>query len=169
VALDRKRLIKFLNMTSSQHDAEALIAIRKSNELLRLHELDWTDLIEAQTPPRAAPEPAPEPRDKPEPSARRYNEPNARYAVRKRRRSEEQVRADNFRAAVRAIPFWIRVLFLPAMVGAEFLAYAVLPKRSLVARGLGMVGCLVVVGVVGVPWVMLGVGIFDLSREMLLG
>ncbi len=43
--LDKDRLIKLLNMTMSQHDGEALSAIRKSNELLNLNQTSWSDLF----------------------------------------------------------------------------------------------------------------------------
>ena len=33
-------------MTDSQHDAEALAAIRKANELLRLQSVTWSDVLE---------------------------------------------------------------------------------------------------------------------------
>jgi hypothetical protein len=169
VGLDRNRLVKFMNMTESQHDAEALLAVRKANELLRLNDLNWTDLVDPRPTPRAGPQPAPESRDRRGPHARNFNDPRSRYGATARGRSAEQARADNFRATVRAIPLPIRVLFLPATVGAEVLAYAVLSKRSWVARSFGLVACLAVVGLVGVPWLMLGVGTFGLIRVMLVG
>lgn len=43
---DRERLIKLLGMTGSVHDGEALVAIRKSNELLRSLKLGWADVID---------------------------------------------------------------------------------------------------------------------------
>jgi len=169
VGLDRNRLVKFMNMTESQHDAEALLAIRKANELLRLNDLDWTDLVDR----RQAPGPARNPHPSQETGAIRARATSTIQATAtvsaRRRRSAEEVRADNFRATVRAIPLPIRVLFLPATVGAEVLAYAVLSKRSWVARSFGLVACLAVVGLVGVPWLMLGVGTFGLIRVMLVG
>jgi hypothetical protein len=78
--LDKNRLVKFLNMTDSQHDAEVLIAIRKANELLRLHRVKWTDLV--GTPPRPRVVPA-EPRAyEPRPEFRRQE---FRRPVRRRR------------------------------------------------------------------------------------
>jgi len=78
--LDKNRLVKFLNMTDSQHDAEVLIAIRKANELLRLHRVKWTDLV--GTPPRPRVVPA-EPRAyEPRPAFRRQE---FRRPVRRRR------------------------------------------------------------------------------------
>ena len=46
VTIDRERLIRLLRMTESDRDAEALIAIRKSNEMLRANGASWSDVIE---------------------------------------------------------------------------------------------------------------------------
>ncbi len=53
--LDKDRLIKLLNMTMSQHDAEALSAIRKSNELLVLNHTSWSDLLSEPSSPGVRP------------------------------------------------------------------------------------------------------------------
>ena len=45
VDLDRERLVRLLGMTDSDQDAEALVAIRKSNELLRAHGTSWAEVI----------------------------------------------------------------------------------------------------------------------------
>jgi hypothetical protein len=45
-------LVKLLNMTESQHDGEALAAIRKSINLLRLYRSSWSDML--ATPPAPA-------------------------------------------------------------------------------------------------------------------
>jgi hypothetical protein len=55
--LDKDRLVKFLNLTDSQHDAEALLAIRKSNELLHNDGVKWIDVVESTTQPENPPEP----------------------------------------------------------------------------------------------------------------
>ena len=55
--LDRDRLVKFLNLTDSQHDAEVLLAIRKSNELLRHSGVKWMDVVESTTQPENSPQP----------------------------------------------------------------------------------------------------------------
>ena len=70
--LDKDRLAKLLSMTSSEHDAEALAAIRKANELLRGSRKTWFDAVGASTsaldPPRAeAPRYAPRPAGPPPP------------------------------------------------------------------------------------------------------
>src|SRR5713101_6237128 len=46
--VDRSRLVKLLNITESQHDAEALAAIRRSNDLLRRSKTSWVELLLAQ-------------------------------------------------------------------------------------------------------------------------
>ena len=48
--LDRDRLVKLLNLTDSQHDAEALAAIRKSNQLLKFYGVTWHALLGLPTP-----------------------------------------------------------------------------------------------------------------------
>jgi len=46
VTIDRERLIRLLRMTESDRDAEALIAIRKANEMLRTNCMGWSDVID---------------------------------------------------------------------------------------------------------------------------
>ena len=46
VTIDRERLIRLLRMTESDRDAEALIAIRKTNEMLRANGASWSDVID---------------------------------------------------------------------------------------------------------------------------
>jgi hypothetical protein len=55
VTIDKERLIRLLRMTESDRDAEALIAIRKSNELLRAHKKNWSDVIDLCPPPDEEP------------------------------------------------------------------------------------------------------------------
>jgi hypothetical protein len=57
--LDRERLIKLLNLTGSENDAEALSAIRRSNVLLRRHRTTWAELLAPSQQPLQAPEPGP--------------------------------------------------------------------------------------------------------------
>lgn len=42
---EREKLIKLLGMTTSSHDNEALVAIRKANTLIQYHKLAWKDVI----------------------------------------------------------------------------------------------------------------------------
>jgi hypothetical protein len=45
MTLNRDQLIKLLNLTGSEYDAEALNAIRRANALLRKHRATWADLV----------------------------------------------------------------------------------------------------------------------------
>jgi len=53
-ALSRTRLINLLARTASEHDAEALTAVRKANQLLRRHALVWSEVIPNKIPDPAA-------------------------------------------------------------------------------------------------------------------
>jgi hypothetical protein len=53
VTIDRERLIRLLRMTESDRDAEALIAIRKTNAMLRKNGMSWSDVIDLPLPAEA--------------------------------------------------------------------------------------------------------------------
>jgi len=53
VMIDRERLIRLLRMTESDRDAEALIAIRKSNQMLKQNGMSWSDVIDLPPPSEA--------------------------------------------------------------------------------------------------------------------
>ena len=57
--LDREHLIKLLNLTGSDYDAEALGAIRRSNALLRRHRMTWAELLAPSQDPVQTPQPRP--------------------------------------------------------------------------------------------------------------
>ena len=53
MTIDRERLIRLLRMTESDRDAEALIAIRKSNQMLKQNGMSWSDVIDLPPPSEA--------------------------------------------------------------------------------------------------------------------
>ncbi len=53
--VDRTLLAKLLSMTDSPHDAEALAAIRKANQLLRIQATTWSDVLQTSGPEAPAP------------------------------------------------------------------------------------------------------------------
>ena len=57
MTIDRERLIRLLRMTESDRDAEALIAIRKTNAMLKANGASWSDVIDL--PERAESQAAP--------------------------------------------------------------------------------------------------------------
>lgn len=117
---DKERLAKLLSMTSSDHDAEALAAIRKANALLRLSRKSWADVLGTGTPaleplrpeaPRYAPRP-PSPPELP-PGFQRLRD---------------------YRNALRHEPFLPRLLGFPFWLLIE-LAALVFPRALLNTRG----------------------------------
>lgn len=141
VALDRDRLIKLLNMTASQHDAEVLVAIRKSNALLRRNQTTWSEILGAAGPASLA-DPQPDYQIRPEEDD--FKEFDFAQASEARGIWEARVRAEAFRAELRAIPFWLRLLFFPLWAGAEVVATAVIPERNGLMRSGGIAAALMV-------------------------
>ena len=121
--LDKDRLAKLLSMTGSDHDAEALAAIRKANELLRLKKKSWAEVLSDPPPvvaprvevPRYAARPGPIPAGPPEP-------PPGHQRLR------------DYRNALRREPFLPRLLGFPFWLLIELLAVA-FPRKLLNTRG----------------------------------
>lgn len=103
MTIDRERLIRLLRMTESDRDAEALIAIRKSNQLLRAHNKSWSDVIELDAPPEAA-----------EPLIVRTSEWSSVSR-------DGYERSDKIRGSIRK-EFPISLAFFPLWIAAELMA-----------------------------------------------
>lgn len=116
--LDRDRLVKLLNLSDSEHDAEALAAIRKSNELLRSNGLTWHALLGVSPSPPPAGNGTPE-----RPAAPRVPELPPGYAF-----------ARDYRNAFRREPIIARLLAFPFWFLLELLA-AVGPRVRINKRG----------------------------------
>jgi hypothetical protein len=105
VEIDRTLLLKLLSMTDSQHDAEALAAVRKANQLLRSQEATWSDVLQTsafEAPRLAAPDVRPAPADLP-PGHQRA----AQYC--------DAFRREAMALRLLAFPFWIFVELLAAV------------------------------------------------------
>lgn len=98
MTIDRTRLIKLLRMTESDMDAEVLLAIRKSNELLRANDASWDDVIAPTAPP---------PDDRP-----RRMERTARPGYERSDRIRDSIRRE----------FPITLVFFPVWLAAELVA-----------------------------------------------
>jgi hypothetical protein len=95
MTLNRDQLIKLLNLTGSEYDAEALNAIRRANALLRQHRATWADLLAPPQEPAKGrqPEPTQAQHQRPRPGptgpdafeAKRIWEPKVRHARRRRK------------------------------------------------------------------------------------
>ena len=115
MAIDTTLLVKLLSMTDSQNDAEALAAIRKANQLLRLQATTWSDVLrspELETPRFAASDAGPAPADPP----------------------PGHQRAAHYRDAFRREAMVLRLLAFPFWIFVEALA-AIAPEKPLNTRG----------------------------------
>ena len=148
--LDRDRLIKLLNMTTSNHDPEALVAIRLSNDLLHQHRMSWSDIVghrdesaspglPGQTQSRTQHAEASATDDTP--TVRTNPKANRAHAAR-----------DALKARIKTVPIWLRLLFFPLWAGAEVVASVVLIERNWLMRGLAMIPVLFVTSLCGVLW-----------------
>ncbi|MBS0541591.1 MAG: hypothetical protein JSR47_22690 [Proteobacteria bacterium] len=120
--LDKDRLAKLLSMTGSDHDAEALAAIRKANDLLRVHRKSWSDVLGLSQPPI---EPPP-------------SQPSTSWQVDRRQAPPQQrpgyQRLRDYRDDLRQQPFLPRLLGFPFWLFVELLAL-ILPRKQLNTRG----------------------------------
>jgi hypothetical protein len=120
VELDKERLAKLLSMTSSDHDAEALAAVRKANELLRLNKKSWSDVLGSDPPAIEPPRPAPPSpvwpaaaRSSPYGPPPRAPEPPPGYQ--RLRYYRDALRHEPFLPRLLGFPFWL-VIELMALV-----------------------------------------------------
>ncbi|CAN5853301.1 hypothetical protein BH11PSE3_BH11PSE3_22920 [soil metagenome] len=120
MTIDRERLIRLLRMTESDSEAEVLVAVRKTNQLLRANDVDWSDVIL----------PAPAPAPAPAAQAQAYAEAQARANAQVLRPPPMDwtqasragfERSDNIRRAVRQ-EFPITLAFFPLWIAAELMA-----------------------------------------------
>ncbi len=111
MTIDKVRLVRLLRMTESDQDAEALTAIRKGNELLRAHGMNWADIVDPLPPRNPAPPPLPHVRVQP-----------STYST--DRTYAHQMgfqRSDMIRGAVRR-EFPITLAFFPVWIAVELMA-----------------------------------------------
>lgn len=143
--LDKDRLAKLLSMTGSDHDAEALAAIRKANELLRLNKKSWAEVL--STPPPAI---APPQRSEPLWPPSRPVPPGAPAPP----PGHQPLR--DYRNALRREPFLPRLLGFPFWLLIEILAF-VFPRTLLNTRG-GFIATVFALGMLtGIgTWIWLG-------------
>jgi hypothetical protein len=140
--LDKERLAKLLSMTSSDHDAEALAAIRKANDLLRLNRKTWFDVLDTSIPALEPPRPE-APRYAPRPSGPPPPAPGY-----------QPLR--DYRDALRREPFLPRLLGFPFWLLIEIVAFA-LPRKLLNTRS-SLIAVVFAVGMLAgiAAWIWLG-------------
>jgi hypothetical protein len=122
--IDRKRLLKLLELTTSQYDAEALAAIRRANATLRRANITWEELI---GPPSAASgftytEP-------PWPSEVDATAPDFFGDLNELPETGRPVDRLAAKRWLRSLPLALRVAFFPAWFTAEAYVHSVLGER----------------------------------------
>lgn len=106
--MDKDRLAKLLSMTGSDHDAEALAAIRKANDLLRMHRKSWADVLGISAPPIEPPPTQPGPARQ----AGQRQEPPRPPGYQRLRDYRDDLRREPFLPRLLGFPFWLLVELL---------------------------------------------------------
>lgn len=147
--LDKDRLAKLLNLTESAHDAEALAAIRKANELLRLSQTNWPAALGIG------------PRDG------ATGHPDAPESERSKRAPESSrstpdpvppghLPAYAYRSAFRREPLLARLIGFPFWIGVELMA-SLAPDQLLDTRGRWLMAIFTLSVILGLmAWIGLG-------------
>ena len=122
MTLNRDQLIKLLNLTGSEYDAEALNAIRRANALLRKHRATWADLLarpqepaEAQQPEPTQAQQRPRPMDSDAFEVKSVWNPKVRHAERHGYRATSATKQVQF-SRIGSLPPSLSVLFFPITV-----------------------------------------------------
>ena len=150
--LDKVRLAKLLSMTGSHHDGEVLTAIRKSNELLKLHRTNWSDVLGVAEPAIGeADRPGPaKPATRSEPAAA------ADHMAWQPVMPAGYEHAARYRSAFRKEPLLPRLLGFPFWIVVEVLAFAA-PRMYLNTSGPMITAVFTISMVVGIlSWIGLG-------------
>ena len=134
MTLDRERLIKLLNLTESEYDAEALNAIRSSNAFLRKHRTTWAALLALPQEPAKAQQPGPaqarqqRPRGTDAFRAKPIWEPKVRHGQWQGCRATNATRQVQF-SRIGSLPPSLSVLFFPVTVYVWLYEGVVLTRR----------------------------------------
>ncbi|MBL6613784.1 MAG: DUF2786 domain-containing protein [Reyranella sp.] len=113
---ERERLVKLLSLTNSSNDGEALAALRKCNDMLKQHRLNWDDIVvgEADRVVKTRT------RNNPASPSRTFEASLRRERLFEQARREQQAMALRF--YIRKVPMPLRLLFFPLWATAEILA-----------------------------------------------
>jgi hypothetical protein len=135
-AIDTALLAKLLSMTDSQHDAEALAAIRKANQLLRSQAVTWSDVLEQRAPGEL---PSEQQRAEQHRDTFHREEQEGTWSDGLDQYASDELplghqRAEQYRDAFRREAIALRLLAFPFWIFVELLA-AVAPEKPLDTHG----------------------------------
>jgi hypothetical protein len=162
MTLDRDLLIKLLNLTGSENDAEALNAIRRSNALLRKHQAAWADLLALPQEPAQARQQRPRPRPtgshafREEPIWERKVRPGARQTF----RATNAAKQGQF-SHIRSESTTLRVLFFPITVFDWLYVGVVYTKRAW-PKSVAMIVPILGGGIAAMIWAFMLLGVVQL-------
>jgi len=161
--MERDRFVKLLGMTSSSSDAEALVAIRKCNDMLIRHELGWHDVVQWRCLSQAGSETSvPGEPERVDRESRRNSRPSTSRAfaasIRREQYLEQTLRnekAATMRVYISNVPLLLRVLFFPLWAGAAMVGGIVIPEASMPKRAMKLFAVALVMAVCGAVWLQI--------------
>ena len=156
--VDKDRLVKLLNMTASRHDGEALAAIRKSNDLLRLSRASWSDVLGLSPPPAEQPRQpeAAKSSAPPRPSANPQQTSRTTSTAWQPEQPPGYEQARDYRNSFRHEPLVPRLLGFPFWVVVEVLALLA-PRKYVNTSGPVLTAVFMISMLLGVlAWIGLG-------------
>ena len=157
---ERERFVKLLGLTHSNNDGEALAALRKCNDVLTQHRLDWADVVAGRCARQVHRDAdlldeidrvvnARRQNDRVSPS-RTFADSIRREAYYERTGRQQRMMAARFR--IRKIPLLVRLFFFPLWATAEILASVMASDASTSVRAMKSFGALLVLAVSSVAW-----------------
>lgn len=163
-SLDHSRLVKLLNMTGSSHDAEALVAMRRSNEMLRASGMTWGEIIQpvtsnpdTVTTQHATGQSAYE-NDTPEEDTKSENWGADLFGNESIVRTTPPRLMERWRTRIRSVHLFIRLAFFPIWATIEAYAVASEEHRG-VARIFGFLAATFVALLSAGAWLALLIGV----------
>jgi hypothetical protein len=149
---ERERFVKLLSLTRSGNDGEALAALRKCNDILKQHRLNWDDIVAGGSGPRVEAELGVKarPRNARASPSRSFEASLRRQALLEQTRREERAMALRF--YIRKVPLVLRLLFFPLWVTAEMLVGVVVSESGTFLRAMKSFAVVVVLTVSSMIW-----------------
>jgi hypothetical protein len=143
---ERERFVKLLSLTRSSNDGEALTALRKCNDMLKQHRLNWDDIVvrEADRGMKARP------RNNPASPSRTFEASIRREKLFEQTRREQRAMALRF--YIRKVPLLLRLLLFPLWATAEMLVAIVVSEARPFLRTMKSFAAVLVLAVSSMIW-----------------
>jgi hypothetical protein len=154
---ERVRFVKLLKMTQSSSDGEALVAIRKCNDMLIQQKLNWNDVVVEHCPIQARSGLGEATNGFREARRNVRASPSRAFEASLRREEYlEQVRRNQKAAAIQVYvsktPILLRLIFLPLWAAAAMLGSVVVPEVRAPVRAVKFFAAMLLVTACGAAW-----------------